>query len=58
MSSASFRTSKHSGCHIVAFEEDFAIFDATIVPLCNINATLASIHEGHNTSVDDDDGAH
>ena len=57
MLGASIRACKRNGRHIMAFEEDYAIFDAIIAPLCIVNTTLACAHVGWIASLhDDDDG--
>lgn len=50
-----FVTCKHRGRHFVATERDYAIFNAILVPLCNVIplATRASVP--HNINFADDD---
>lgn len=54
MSCKSIHACKCSGRHIMAFEEDYAIFVA-IVASCIVSTALAFAHVGRNASLDDDD---
>lgn len=56
ISSASIQACKRNRCRIVAFEENYAIFDAIVATLCSVNTSLAFERVGQNASLKDDDG--
>lgn len=55
MSEASIHACKCSGCHIMAFEGDFVIYDEIMAPLYNDTTPNTSTNATHMISIDDDD---